>query len=1034
MLNAGLADIEFREKADSISMLIFPLTNLMVPMTMPAPRFNRRHAIQLVLTILGYRSFSPYIENLSAQTIQTPIANLGTTEKVLLDGLLYKNLDAYLAFDKVADEVTRKITQEKDAVGRFDAECGKIKLLIAEDKLKALDAAIQRGTLLTCAVTPVGSQTTASVERLLSPIAPNLAVAGTISRHLDQQLGTVPGPLKVAGEVIATVSSAKLIPIVPSATVGKFFDDRMKVLTQESGVSSLIAQSVELVAKGGQLTATVQSALSGLSEGFGGWANGIDLLRKGNVSAPDIQNVQAMASAMSASVALLKNIHGISDRTLNEASSAINVAGSVLSGALAGASFGPVGSVIGGAVSLLGGIFGGRGRTDRSAQALAQIQGEIAQLGQAITQLSQQIAAGFDALSKQMNSQFQTLSDQIQELRDEVNKDFSSLEAEIKEFLEISLQNTLAAFHTDVEEHELQYRIAATGAPSNVLQTASDVRKGLENSIVSVLNALSSSSFAGKKSFEDFLNDQSVALVELTHVMGSATQLPWMPPIFSNTAHYLHGGHPNAFSLQVYSYDVVNRLQDVRFGSKSDINGASLIHGLQEQCITDTQLDKFLESDEGKLVADRYEITALIPDAQDVPPALAPQDLWYLISKVKEATDSLSDTGLVEQLLDKSVDLFKSRISTQYLLTGQNALPLLLYIRRRIVATLARSSSIVFCNPFMSAVDVLRRLLSIKLSGPDFASAFKNTSKIDFSNLTQVDHLFRGYFLRERMPLAKVTDVSLQKDHIEDKDGIAVTVPDPLPQMDFFEKTVAAVMNSKEPDVIGYVKSQADLIVTRCAWSLPDVVRDIDGTAGTKDASLTKHLKIIRSSCLILGVIERCVQLRLQALEKAAGSAAVPPFKTWLEGFLEYGTVAEVALGQESADEVAYSKAILESLLGRANSTKGNITNFAGDPEIPAGLPEEARPYPVQLGQFWGWGAEDVRPDVGTAPELIAALLRPECALVGENGAVLAATQLYSEMNIELQMLRGRSDLLSMVSKNMSGGIRDELRRQLTAT
>jgi hypothetical protein len=62
------------------------------------------------------------------------------------------------------------------------------------------------------------------------------------------------------------------------------------------------------------------------------------------------------------------------------------------------------------------------------------------------------------------------------------------------------------------------------------------------------------------------------------------------------------------------------------------------------------------------------------------------------------------------------VATFKPHLSGHYLLTGQNSLPALLYVRRKIAAKLAESCAIVFCNPYMAAIDVLRRVASIKLS------------------------------------------------------------------------------------------------------------------------------------------------------------------------------------------------------------------------------------------------------------------------------------------------------------------------------
>jgi gas vesicle protein len=1037
---------------------------------------NRRRAIHLLSGLIGYVLFGPRIQIAFAQPAMADAGHLSTSEKILLDGLLYKDVAAYLAFDQVADQVSHQITQGEDAAAKFDAAYEKIQAQAADIKSDALNSAIRRGIMLNCALTSTEANANGSIERLFASTAPALAVAGTIARQVRDSSGIALTIPKSANELIDTIAAVELIPIVPTASAGRFLDGRIKMLAQESGITGVIAQAMGLVAKDQKLIVAVHASFDGMSQGVSGWADGIGKLAENRISDDSFQEMQGMAAAMSAAVDLLQDIHGMNQKTVSEVSHGINIAGAALSGAMAGASFGPIGAVVGGAVGLIGGLLGGHGGSDRSAQALARMQGEISQLGQAMNQLSEQMAVGFDTLSKQMNNGFTALSSQIQSLQNEVRNDFSKLEADIqkveqdlKELLNIDIQAALDALRANVQVYELQYRMAQIDPKNSALQTAvllsqGDVLKSAIIGMESASKAFDTSFFVGDMSFAPYLASYSSDLVKRTGDVNKATCLPWTrPPIPGEKIKYQHAGFGKDSSFEMKAVGFASLLRDARYGDGKN-NGAALIHGIQEYCLTKARLEGFTTSDEGKQIANHPEIVALIPDTESAPPPCAPEDVLYLMSKIKESTNSTSDTNLISKILDQSISHFRDQVATQYLLSGQNSLPLLLYIRRQITATLADSCATVFCNPYMAAVDVLRRLLSIKLTKNNMAVSLHmtgavkeppgNMSRILVDNTSpslaasqdkirsEVSLLLRSYF-RENMPLAKVASVDLSANSEKELGGIAVFAPFPTAELKFFEATSSSIIADDTPAVgfawtaDDYVASQTRLIVDHCAEFLPEAVRTVEGKAGTTETLLTKHLEIIRSSCLILGIIEQCIRPRLRTLEKAVGPADAPAFKPWFEGFLEYGMIAAFALGQEKTTEKDFSVAIMQSLLGTMSDgslTPSSTTGFDDTPEIPEGLPDAAKPYPVQLGQFWGWGAEDARPQAGSDPKLIQALLRPECALVGENGAVLAAAQIFSEMNVERQILGQRAELLSVIGQKMSGDIRHELREQLRAT
>jgi hypothetical protein len=421
------------------------------------------------------------------------------------------------------------------------------------------------------------------------------------------------------------------------------------------------------------------------------------------------------------------------------------------------------------------------------------------------------------------------------------------------------------------------------------------------------------------------------------------------------------------------------------------------------------------------------------------------------MSTVQSGAGQLSETGLLATILRDSTGPFESRLRLHYLLTGQNSLPALFFIRRQIAQSLATSAAVVFANPYMARVDVFRRMIATKMS--EGASTGSIPARLRVQTFDQAKDLMRNYE-RSRMPLAAVTDVNL-----EFKAEASALVADHAAEV---ESATQYIINGQElaPNVTPqrdgkYWPKAAEFMLHRLARHLPQAIRLITGQASSPcDFVLTRHLSELRSGTVILGILENCIWARLKVLESALGKDAVPRFAPWSEGFEEYGIVAAAALARANKDQAAQNITPPfqgpEFEFGDCVSTDANQRRFSPEVFVARGLmqallegevssparpdfPEAARPYPRSVGIFWGWGAEACRPNQPTPPNLISAVLRPECALAGENGAVLGAIDVLTEFKLATQLLDSRSPLLAAVTSKTPGGLGTELRKQLAS-
>src|SRR5262249_16732217 len=97
-----------------------------------------------------------------------------------------------------------------------------------------------------------------------------------------------------------------------------------------------------------------------------------------------------------------------------------------------------------------------------------------------------------------------------------------------------------------------------------------------------------------------------------------------------------------------------------------------------------------------------------------------------------------------------------------------------------------------------------------------------------------------------------------------------------------------------------------------------------------------------------------------------------------------------------------------------------------------SGLGDMAKPYPANVGTFWGWGWDlgETNPATPTGTDLIKAVLQPQCAFAGENAAVLGMGGTYSDMGGFMNFWNSKARIQSIINQ-LPGGIRQALRKNL---
>jgi hypothetical protein len=941
------------------------------------------------------------------------VIGLSPSQRILLNGVLRTDPNAYLAFASVVSQNSRGAS----AQAAFDHELSTIAGTRLSEKGDRLDTALARRIVLDCTLATAPGRPASPVSAALSPAIPRIGLSGVLSYNIGLQ---IPADVRTAladpALLIEKTPFAEVLTLVPRDVAPTFASDGLQLLKGRGGLQTVFVDAVSAMQQYGLIPGRLQQIAASVSQTANSVKEFVDGF--GAITKPQIgpkPDFNQLASQAQAAITDLGAAIGMNPGTLKEINTALRVAGSALSGALAGASAaGPIGAAVGGVVGLLGGLFGGVGE-DPTVQMISQLDSRLSELqstmlagfqalGAQLGTLSVQIAS----LQQQMQAAFASISAQLQRMQQELDKNFAQVRQLIINSTKQQLQDTINRFRDTREEYERRYRLSMFGGGSAI-----DVQSQWRLATLAFMHLVDTPGTGFSQLA--FIGDDYAALeAELCEHLKNDPGL--------NIADNFTGGHidvpniaPGPPSPPTRPRDVFSainqisvRLRHTRYGVQADTahNGAALINYIHSKCIF--ALDAFRSSPEwAQMTVDQR---ALVPADNRVPPALAPQDLLTIAVTAQNITANVSDIATARDVMAECYDRLLPHIAAHSLLVNQSSIPALLYIRRRIAAHLADQAAIVFSNPFMAGVDVLRRVLSTAASenltyGPrNSPQGFRVTTKQQASSLME-----HG---RKLVPLQSTATISL---------------PATMPQTGDIGQSFArffAQLPPVGPTRTHYLAEAGSYEVDFLAAHLPPAVESIDGR------TLSEHLSEILSNTVALGVIEGCVSACLETLRGTG--ATVPVFDPWTPGFIPYATASAAALASglrgpgTLPPEYDRAQMILRTIL-----TGGGPVDA---PTLPPAVPDAGLPYPWQTGDFWGWGVEFCRPNIPTEPSFIEALLRPECTFANSNYAIASATDALAVIKATLVQYIVSDSIFESVKKRASGNIQTLLRMQLAGT
>jgi len=957
-------------------------------------------------TIIAVAQALPLILSRSAvaQTVGDEIAHLTPSQRILLNGVLYKDPIAYLAFASVVGKNSRGAA----AQATFDREVSVIAKLAPDDKDNALKVALSQRIALDCTLSANMKATPTTLSGVLSAATPRIGFSGLFSYAIGLQIPqeartTIADP----STLISQIGVAKLVTIAPSAS--KYAADGLQLLNGDGDLQGIFAQgaialanSTHIPAKAQQIVASLSQTATSIKDMVDGFGAAI------SSQAGQPPNPTALATEAEAAMTALGHAVGMNPATVQKVNTALQVAGSALSGAMMGAAVGgPIGAAVGGVIGLLGGLFGGGGE-DPTAQMISQLDSSLTDLQKNMMASFQAINAQIGGLEQEMQSAFGAVSSQLQHLTDNIDKSLAQVRGLIIHETQQQLQTTIDNFINTGNEYERRYRIAILGGPA-----ATDAESQWHVAASSFLDLISmqGSGFTQGAFIADEYADYSAMRQDLCTHLQSDSGLHIVDNFTGRPIQV--GGSSGSSGLRSVALAIQRlsaRLPDPRYGVaadgtnnlKADSNGASLVNFIHSVCIA--ALDGLKSSPEwATLTADQQ---VLVPTK--APPALAPQDLLTIAITAQNVTTTVSDFVAARDILSACYNSLLPHIAAHSLLVSQSSIPMLLYARRRVAAQLANHAATVFCNPFMAAVDVLRRAFSTAASdgltyGPHSAPpAFQVKSKQQALSLLNTG--------RALMPLADVATAAL---------------PAAMSQTSNVSQSLDRFFTNLPPAGLSrfsYIGSGGAFERDVLAVYLPDAVNSIDGK------TLFEHLDGILYGTIVLGVIENCILNCLKTLQHSG--SPVPSFATWTSGFLPYATVAASGLAQPASSagqpaEYNVSRAVLQSLL------TGGSTILS--PFLPAGVPPVGLPFPWQIGDFWGWGVELCRPNDPSDPGLITSLMRPEASVANPNSPIMSATEALAVIKATLVQYEGADLMLTTVTRSVGNNVRSLLRAQLSA-
>jgi len=922
----------------------------------------------------------------------------GTTplQRLYVEKIAYSDVPSYVAY------VEALLAGGQSLRATFKSKVAELEALSGAERAARLSAAVTQGLFFDCSLSIAGTPKT-SPEELSDSLVARSGVALALGRGLE--------PIFAIGT--GDDRGSQLLTRVTQLIQGSTATDFRPFLT---GASTVLATLVDAAPQDGVLGLLSKgtSALRGLSGNAAGLAeltgNLKDLSAQlgtftDSLSKAQVPDVSALKGAVSAVGSLLH----VPAQTVKKINKVLDTASAVMTGAVAGAAFGGVGAVVGGAVGLLASLFNNsEPQRDPTLDALTVIdqkldviRGDISALGTQIVGLQDAVVRGFQAMGQSLDAIQRTL----RELQDRSTTQYAQLLRAIVAVNQGTLVSTFDELHARILLDDEAYRLSlvdpstAAPSPAPIMLAYSAVSAQLVNSGIGFAHP-------GRIGFDTMgtIVDkvaQSTSALPLGAYFEYAKILTGVGFSFAATVRPQIAATVLLSALQHSEY--TGQSTEVLGLQSTQLGGAiAEIQSLTLTCLEG--LDKSPEwtritVEERHIQAGDVGLGGWKP-LRGVPPLL-PADFAWLSTRLLDSASQSTHTEVVSSLLARMLPMLRERVAVQALLSDPCATQALLYARRRLAADYQHEAALLMSNPLLQAINVLRRVMRTSLSASLTYGVRHNTDRITSETEASQRIVQR---LPQDAPLLAPSGAKFSGTWPEIAEVQRAIV-------EFFSLPEAV---RSQPLSLGPFAANASFILGRQlavahAREWPNV-------------TLVDRLKGLARQGIALATLELVIQTRLNAL-----GAEQPKFRSFSSALDEYTRLFLRALGEVIpsgyADDVVRASVLVRSLLdcpGVAVTVPAAFPNARG----------ETLPFPYEVGQLWGWGADALSADAADDSSLGQALVQPECFMAVRNdGALRGAANYMSLCALERDLRIGPEVIKRIQSGPLRGGLRQYLQQ-----
>ena len=238
-----------------------------LPCQEASPNLGRRSFLSLLTLPMALYIMS---EGKSARADRLPVTLQSTdsnsvqalraSQKIFLNGILYKDVQAYSAFTTAV----QMFGVGKQAADAFDKTLQQYELNAPKFDTESINDLLNTGMFLDCVVQTGSPKEAQSLRNFLSAEIPNLGFQGILARANQDQETATPSAVATDIPVSLAAASINLFAIDTSQDSDALYKNSLTVLQGDGNLSSILASSLGAIAQTG--TEGNSSSVQGLSK------------------------------------------------------------------------------------------------------------------------------------------------------------------------------------------------------------------------------------------------------------------------------------------------------------------------------------------------------------------------------------------------------------------------------------------------------------------------------------------------------------------------------------------------------------------------------------------------------------------------------------------------------------------------------------------------------------------------------------------------------------------------------------------------